>query len=95
MGDSWLHAIVVEKVLNAEAGAHYPVCLAGARACPPEDCGGIGGYEELLEAVADPQHERHEELLEWLGGSFDPEKFDLNAVNRGLNAFRRARAARA
>ena len=95
MGDSWRHAIVVEKVLNAEAGAHYPVCLAGARACPPEDCGGIGGYEELLEAVADPQHERHEELLEWLGGSFDPEKFDLNAVNAGLKALHRARAARA
>ena len=95
MGDSWLHDIVVEKALSAEAGAQYPVCLAGARACPPEDCGGIGGYEELLEAVADPQHERHEELLEWVGGSFDAERFDLDVVNRRLNAFHRARAARA
>ena len=94
MGDSWLHDIVVEKALSAEAGAQYPVCLAGARACPPEDCGGIGGYEELLEAVADPQHERHEELLEWVGGSFDAERFDLDVVNRRLNAFQRARAAR-
>ena len=80
--------VQIEKELDREPGAHYPRCLAGARACPPEDCGGFGGYGELIEAIRDPRHERHEELLEWLGGGFDPEAFDLDAVNRRLRRFR-------
>jgi len=83
-GDSWRHDILVEDILPPEAGAHYPVCLAGKRACPPEDCGGIGGHAHFLEAIRDPQHEEHDELVEWIGGSFDPEAFDLDAVNRSL-----------
>ena len=58
----------------------YPVCLDGSRACPPEDVGGAWGYAEFLEAIAEPKHERHGELLEWIGGEFDPEKFDAKAT---------------
>jgi len=84
MGDNWEHVIQVEKTVAAEPKAKYPRCIAGARACPPEDCGGVWGYEELLEAVGNPKHEEHREMLEWLGGRFNPEKFDLRAVNRQL-----------
>jgi hypothetical protein len=61
-------------------GQKYPVCLEGSRACPPEDVGGLWGYAEVLEAIADPKHERHGELLKWIGGEFDPEEFDAKAV---------------
>jgi hypothetical protein len=83
-GDNWDHTIQVEKVLPAEAGAHYPRCIDGKRACPPEDRGGPWGYGDFLEAIQDPNHERHEELLEWVGGEFDPEAFDAEAVNERL-----------
>jgi hypothetical protein len=87
-GDSWEHEILLERVLPAEPGAQYPVCVAGKRACPPEDCGGIWGYAELLEIIRDPMHGEYERMMEWLGGSFDPEKFDLDKVNRSLRRFR-------
>ena len=83
-GDNWEHTIHVEKVLDAEPGVRYPRCTAGKRACPPEDCGGAWGYGDFLEAVQNPIHERHEELLEWFGGEFDPEEFDIKAVNEEL-----------
>lgn len=83
-GDSWQHRIVVEKVLPPEPGIAYPRCVAGKRACPPEDCGGIWGYQEFLEAIRDPEHPEHEAMLKWVGGAFDPEAFDLRAVNEGL-----------
>ena len=83
-GDSWEHELLVEKRLPLEAGKRYPVCLTGKRACPPEDCGGIWGYASLLEAIRDPEHPEHEEMLEWVGGEFDPEAFDLDEVNREL-----------
>jgi hypothetical protein len=85
-GDNWEHTIQVEKELEPEKGAKYPRCTEGKRACPPEDCGGPWGYGELLEILADPKHEEHAERLEWLGGEFDPEKFDLDAVNEELEA---------
>jgi len=75
-GDSWEHEIVVEKTIDRAVDQRYPVCLEGARSCPPEDCGGVWGYADLLEAITNPKHESHAELLEWLGGSFDPEAFD-------------------
>ena len=81
-GDSWEHRLVLEKVLPLEAGAHYPRCVGGARATPPEDVGGIWGYERFLEAIGNPDHEEHEEYLTWVGGSFDPEAFDVAMVNR-------------
>ncbi len=87
-GDSWMHEILVEKILPPEKGIRSPVCLAGARACPPEDCGGVGGYANLLEAINDPGHPEHEDLLEWVGGGFDPEAFDLVHINARMGALR-------
>lgn len=83
-GDSWEHEVVLEKILEPEAGATYPRCLAGKRACPPEDCGGVWGYQELLEVLKDPENPGHDEMLDWLGGEFDPEEFDLEGVNEVL-----------
>lgn len=87
-GDSWEHEVRVEKILPPESGVHYPRCVDGARACPPEDCGGFPGYEEFLAAIRDPKHPEHAEMLEWAGGRFDPEALDLDTVNRRLRRFR-------
>lgn len=81
-GDSWEHEILVEKIMQPEPGIAYPRCLTGKRACPPEDCGGIWGYGSLLEAISDPNHPEHAEMLEWLGEDFDPEAFDLDFINQ-------------
>ncbi len=83
-GDSWEHVIDVEKVVAREPGQTYPACLTGRRACPPEDCGGVWGYAELLQVVADPTHEDHEEMADLLDDDFNPATFDLQAVNRRL-----------
>jgi hypothetical protein len=72
-------------VIEEEAEtAVTPYCLAGARACPPEDCGGVGGYEHLLATLGDPDHPRHDRYREWLGAPFDPKRFDREAINRRL-----------
>ncbi len=81
-GDSWVHELVLEAILQGEETAVYPRILAGERACPPEDCGGVWGYEQFLEAIRNPKHEEHESYLEWIGGSFDPEAFDLHKVTQ-------------
>jgi hypothetical protein len=86
-GDDWRHEIVVEKILPQGAGRDAPVCLDGKRACPPEDVGGPWGYVDYLQALADPEHESHEDMLEW-GGEFDPEAFDLDEVNKVLRRMR-------
>lgn len=83
-GDDWKHEILVEKVVPPGEGQSFPHCPTGKRACPPEDVGGIWGYQEFLEAIQDPEHDRHAELLEWVGGAFDPEAFDLEAINAEL-----------
>jgi hypothetical protein len=83
-GDGWEHEILVEKILPLEQGIHYPVCVTGKRACPPEDCGGVPGYGLLLEILKDPSHPEHEEMFEWLPGDFDSEKFDIEWVNSRL-----------
>jgi hypothetical protein len=80
-GDSWLHEVVLEAYLPAPK--KLPICLAGERACPPEDVGGTHGYEEFLAVIRDPGHEEHESMLEWVGGSFDPEVFDPKRVSFG------------
>jgi hypothetical protein len=94
-GDDWEHEITLEGVLTAEPGMRYPVCVAGEGACPPEDCGGVWGYQDLRDALADPAHERHEEMLEWLGlqtaAKFDAARFDVEDVNRALGAGEDAR----
>ena len=88
-GDSWEHAIVVEKVLPPEPGVAYPICVGGKLQGPPEDCGGIPGYYNLLEAIGDLQHPEHEDLLDWVGGEFDPEAFSVEDVNRRLAPLQR------
>jgi hypothetical protein len=87
-GDDWQHTVEIEKTLPAEEGARYPRCLAGARACPPEDCGGPYGYPEFLERLEDSEEEGHEELRDMLG-DFDPEAFDVDRANRILRSLRR------
>lgn len=83
-GDGWEHEILLEKVFPPEPGVQYPRCLGGARACPPEDCGGIGGYDNFLAAIRDPAHEEHDEYLDWIGGEFDPEEFELDEIDTAL-----------
>ncbi|HSA32110.1 MAG TPA: plasmid pRiA4b ORF-3 family protein [bacterium] len=83
-GDGWEHEILLEKILPADPDATYPVCIAGKRNCPPEDCGGPWGYANFLKAIQNPEHEEHEEFLEWIGGEFDPEHFDKDEVNEAL-----------
>jgi hypothetical protein len=80
-GDSWRHDILVEKVLPAQPGADYPVCVAGRRASPPEDCGGAWGYEEMLAVIANPAHEEYDSTMTWLGGEFDPDVYDVAEIN--------------
>lgn len=87
-GDGWQHDIVVEAILQPAEGVRYPVCVAGKRACPPEDCGGPYGYVELLEALGDPEHPEHEDKLDWIGEGFDPEAFDLEEINALLRRIR-------
>ena len=70
--------------MPTEAGVKYPRCLDGKRACPPDDCGGPWGYGDFLDAIADPKHPDHDDKIEWVGGKFDPEAFDLKKVNKLL-----------
>jgi hypothetical protein len=83
-GDGWSHTIVVEAITKPEPGVRYPRLLAGERACPPEDCGGPWGYRIMLDILADPTDEEYEEKLEWVGGDFDPEAFDVEERNKKL-----------
>jgi len=80
-GDAWRHKIVLEGISPPQAGVKYPICLKGARACPPEDSGGVREYQELLEALADPKHVRHAEATEYKG-HLEPEKFDATQATR-------------
>ena len=82
-GDGWMHEVRYEKQMPPEPGTEYPRCLDGARACPPEDVGGVWGYEEFLTAIADPNNDQHEELSEWSPG-FDAEKFDPEEASRRM-----------
>jgi len=79
-GDGWNHAVMYEGGAQLQPNVKYPLCVSGARKCPPEDCGGVHGYAEFLEAIRDPKHERHAELLDWIGGVFDPDDFDATTI---------------
>lgn len=87
-GDSWIHTVLVEKVIVPEPGVKYPICLAGKRACPPEDCGGVWRYAEMMQIREQPNHAEYEDALEWLGSDFDPEPFSVDAVNVELKTLR-------
>jgi hypothetical protein len=90
-GDGWGHEVLFEGYLRAEKGSRYPLCVEGEMNCPPEDVGGVWGYYEFLEALADPKHEQHDDLVEW-AGDFDPEEFDAEkttkVMRRGLPDWR-------
>jgi len=80
-GDGWEHEIKLEKIFPRDKNIDYPICTAGKRACPPEDVGGIGGYENFLKVISDPNHKEYEEMIEWVGGAFDPEYFDKDEIS--------------
>ena len=98
-GDGWQHELALSSVLPREPGVRYPVCRAGERACPPEDCGGVGGFRRFLDVIADPDHKEHDDMVTWLMNHvgpyhpYDPEDFDPVAVafddpqERWLRAF--------
>ena len=79
-GDGWQHDVTLEAIRPQRPDRKYPRCVDGERACPPEDCGGVGGYGHLLTVIRKPSHREHARMLEWLGGRFDPEKFDPRRV---------------
>jgi hypothetical protein len=83
-GDDWKHVVRIETTLPVDRKLKYPRCIGGKRACPPEDCGGAYGYEEFLESIQNRNDEQHDEMLEWVGGKFDPEAFEIARVNRRL-----------
>lgn len=83
-GDGWKHLIEVVKIGPPIDGVKYPVCGAGKLACPPEDCGGLDGYYDMLEALKDPKREDYEDVLEWIGEDFDAERFDIDEINAAL-----------
>jgi hypothetical protein len=87
-GDSWDHDILLEKVFPPEPDVIYPRCVKGNLACPPEDCGGMWGYYNLLDIVNDPSNPEYKEMREWLGDDFDPEAFDLDSINAQLRSLR-------
>lgn len=82
-GDGWQDEVVLEKVSPREPGAKYPRCVDGSRACPPEDVGGVYGVADYVEAITNPKHPQHRELLEW-NGPFDPAKFDAAKATRRM-----------
>jgi hypothetical protein len=92
-GDSWDHEVLFEGCPKVETGRQYPYCVEGERACPPEDVGGVFGYEDFVEVIQNEDHEQHKEMLEWVGGVFDPEAFDpttaTKTMKKGLPDLRR------
>jgi hypothetical protein len=87
-GDDWRHEVVLEKITLVNDVVKTPICFNGARRCPPEDVGGVSGYQEFLEVIFDPNHEEYEHLVGWAGGPFQAEEFDVKAVNKTLSRMR-------
>ena len=79
-GDNWEHILKLEKILPRESNVRYPICVTGRLACPPEDCGGVWGYEELLEIISNPEHDEYEDMMEWIDHEFDPKHFNAKEV---------------
>ena len=95
LGDTWEHGVVLEKRLSADPNTAYPVCTGGQLACPPEDCGGVRGFYDLLDAISNPNHDQHEALRNWVGDDFDPKAFSVDDVNRMLAPLHRRRRGKA
>jgi hypothetical protein len=83
-GDGWMHDLTLEKKITNDPKIIYPSCLTGKMNCPPEDCGGVWGYEDLLKIIKNPEHEEYEGYMEWLGGAFDPKDFNKDEINKRL-----------
>ena len=83
-GDSWRHEVLFEGKPPLDSKAKYPLCVEGERACPPEDCGGVSGYGEFLNAIRNPEHQEHASMLQWVGGNFDPEKFNATTASKAM-----------
>jgi hypothetical protein len=94
-GDSWEHDIIVEEILPAQKDTRQLRCLNGQRACPPEDVGGVWSYADFVKAIRNPRHPEHIEMLTWVGGALDPDKFNLPGVNRILHIFQSSLARQA
>ena len=86
LGDSWKHDVLVEEIVTPQESGRWPRCVDGAMACPPEDCGGVGGYQELVAAMRDPRHPDRQRFIEWLGSEFRPDAFDIEETNRRLSS---------
>jgi len=84
-GDSWMHELVCEEIAASDEKAPYAICTDGARACPPEDCGGPDVYSDLLGVLKNHKHKDYEEMRDWVGGRFDPETFNLEEINEHLS----------
>lgn len=89
LGDGWEHLVTLESILPDEKKLKPPRCIEGVGACPPEDCGGIPGYEELLKVLSDPDHPDYRDMKAWSGGRFDPGHFDPKSANRRLAKYRK------
>ena len=83
-GDGWRHEVALEKALKPDDSFHYPICIGGENACPPEDCGGLGGFYSMMEQMENPDDEEHNSTKTWFGGFFDPHSFDPNRINRDM-----------
>lgn len=87
-GDGWIHQVLVEKFLPRDEKIKYPQCLDGEMSCPPEDCGGIYAYYDMLDILADKKNPEREDMIEWLGADFDPKRFDVAEANERLKGQR-------
>ena len=87
-GDSWEHKVTLQKILPHDPDVRLPACIGGRRRCPPEDCGGVWGYYEMLDSLKDPNAPNHEEMKEWIGERFDPDVFSPQAVDTMVGRMR-------
>lgn len=83
-GDCWDHEVTAEKILPPDPAFKHSICLAGENACPPEDCGGVYGYYDLLKILTDPKHPDYEDMKDWIGADWDATRFDLDEINSTL-----------
>jgi hypothetical protein len=93
MGDDWRHTVTIQAVETGDAKVNYPRFVAGQRRCPPEDVGGLPGFENFLDVIADPAHPEHREVLRWYGKPYDPEDMAELAAKRRIGVMARRRVA--